>query len=111
MTRPAASYVVERIRWTDPPRAFGGRRLPAAYPIGTSAMPGAAEAERRRLERKARKGVKPFAVGGPALFYQTGLDAGRLNDWLLDHGVTPADRPEAGHAPWLAWWDEYVDVP
>ena len=108
MPRPAENYVVECVRWTEP--GYHGapgerrRRLPASYPVASFATHAAAEAERRRLERKARKGVNPFAMGGPALFYQTSLDAGRLNDFLLDHGVKPPARPEAGHAAWLEWW-------
>jgi hypothetical protein len=68
MTRPAASYVVERIRWTDPglhgPLGERPRRLPAASPVASFATSAEAEAERRRLERAGRQGVNPFEMGG-----------------------------------------------
>jgi hypothetical protein len=106
---PGPSFVVQRIRWTEPGpyRRLGEwrRRLPAAYPVATFTDPAAARAECRRLEEEARQGVNPFTLGGPALFYQTSLDAGRLHDWLLDRGVTPPTKPGAGHAPWRSWWD------
>jgi hypothetical protein len=108
MPRAAARFVVERIRYTESALygALGGRRLrlPAAYPVASFASFAEAQAECRRLERAARKSVNPFALGAPALFYQTSLDSGRLSDWLLDHGVKPPARPERGHTAWLAWW-------
>jgi hypothetical protein len=106
MPDPSASFVVRRVGWTSrggPPDDFP-RRLPATYPVASFPTSAEARAEARRLERKARRGVNPFTLGGPALFFQTSLDAGRLSDWLLDRGVTPPTNFEAGHGAWLAWW-------
>jgi hypothetical protein len=102
---PAAAprFVVNRLRRIDADKQR--RRLPGAVPVSAFTRYPAAQDECLRLESEARRKVNPFTVGGPALFYQTGLDAARLHDWLLDHGVTPPDKPEAGHGVWLKWWD------
>src|SRR5688500_14991541 len=107
MSEPSPRFVVARIRYTDQclwGRPECPRRLPAKFPVASFASDDEARAECLRLERKARKGVNPFTMGGPALFYQTSLDAGRLNDWLLDRGVKPQARHAAGHAAWRGWW-------
>jgi hypothetical protein len=104
---PETVFVVQRNRWSEPgPGRPPGerRRLPAAVPVATFPDLASARSECRRLEERARRGANPFDLGGPALFYQTSLDAGRLHDWLLDHGVPPPAGPEAGHAEWRSWW-------
>jgi hypothetical protein len=101
-------FAVERRRWADgqcarPPSTFR-RRIPAADVVATFPDRAAAEAECRRLEAEAREGADPFLLGGPALWYQTSLDSGRLNDWLLDHDVPVPKKPPAGHQAWHRWW-------
>ena len=43
-------------------------------------------------EAALRARANPFTCGGPALHYQSSLDEDRLNDWLIDHGLTPPGR-------------------
>jgi hypothetical protein len=63
--------------------------------------PGPAENERRRLEAEARSVINPFLCGR-SLSERTCLDAGRLNDWVLDLGLAPPSRRKSRN--WAAWW-------
>jgi hypothetical protein len=101
-------FVVEQLRWADRrhtrPETTFWRRIPAVDAVATFPDRVAAEAECRRLEAASRKGADPFLLGGPALWYQTSLDSGRLNDWLLDHDVPVPKKPPADHKAWRRWW-------
>lgn len=50
-----------------------------------------------------RAKVNPFSCGGPALHYQSHLDAGRLRDWLLDAGIDPPPADEL--IDWHTWYE------
>ncbi len=95
-------YAVERLNWRRSGDCWA--RLPGTTRLQSFPTFEQAEADRRRREAEARERVNPFLCGGPALSQQTGLDEGRLHDWLLDAGLTPP-RPRKGRpADWAAWW-------
>jgi hypothetical protein len=96
-------FVVERLNW----RCYGPgwARLPGTTRVRSFPTYEEAEADRRRREADAREQVNPFRCGGPALHYQTGLDEGRLHDWLLDAGLTPPKPGKKGR-DWSGWWEK-----
>lgn len=95
-------FVLERLEWR---RHEGGlTRLPGRTRLATFATFDEAEKARSEKENAIRQRVNPFTCGGPALHYQTSLDAGRLHDWTLDAGLTPPRATKAKPADWAAWW-------
>jgi hypothetical protein len=106
-------FVVERFNWR-PYESLGYKpsakekrkkgswaRLPGTERVACFARREEAEDDCRRREEEARQGINPFACGG-ALCYLSSFDAGRLNDWVLDAGLTPPG--DAGD--WREWWDK-----
>ena len=64
----------------------------------------------REQEQARRNSTNPFRYGWN-LESRTSLDLGRLNDWLLDAGLTPPsargeERPERIAKAWQSWWAE-----
>src|SRR5262245_10451326 len=108
-------HVVERLNWRayDEPgyrpkgraeRKIGARTLlPGSERVACFDDPHEAEADCRRREAEARRGVNPFACGA-AFCYLSSLDEGRLSDWVQDAGLTPPERP--GLDAWRDWWDD-----
>jgi hypothetical protein len=85
------------VEWEGFVRLPGGRRL-RSFDVQEQA-----DAFAREQEAALRAKVNPFSCGGPALHYQSHLDADRLRDWLLDAGIEP---PPAGDADWRTWYDK-----
>jgi hypothetical protein len=98
---PAVLFVVQRLNWQR--YDTGLARLPGSTRLRSFKRRANAERDRDQRERAARACVNPFTCGGPALHYQTSLDAGRLHDWLLDAGIEPP-AANGGKVDWAGWW-------
>jgi hypothetical protein len=108
--RTPVNYAVERLEWRAVRyvgQAFeteweGFVLLPGARRLCSFPTAEEADAFCREQEEAMRAKVNPFTCGGPALHYQSHLDAGRLRDWLLDAGLEP---PHGERIDWRAWYD------
>jgi hypothetical protein len=108
-------FVVERLNWRPcegpADRAKGRAKkkqvaralLPGGERVTCFDDAGEADADCWRREALVRAGVNPFACGA-AFCYLTGLDEGRLGDWVQDAGLTPPAAP--GLESWREWWAE-----
>jgi hypothetical protein len=104
-------HTVERLNWravryTDEmfkPQWEGFVRVPGQRRLRSFATAQEADLFCSQQEESIRARVNPFACGGPALHYQTSLDADRLHDWLLDAGIEPPGP--GGAVDWRAWWE------
>jgi hypothetical protein len=94
-------FVLERLNWrwySDD----GLMRLPGRTRLRSYARRANAEKARKEMEEAVRARVNPFQCGGRSLHYITSLDAGRLNDWALDIGMTPPEKTST--MAWAEWW-------
>ena len=102
MNKPV--YTLRRHNWRKSKHVW--HRLPGTTRLATFAGADEADAERTRLDDKARSVVNPFRCG-TSLADRTSLDDGRLADWLLDAGITPPAKPPALKVrDWAAWWEQ-----
>jgi hypothetical protein len=104
--QPSTLHVVQRLNWQG--YGAGIARLPGATRLRSYKSRVAAERDCRRRETAARAAVNPFTCGGPALHYQTSLDADRLHDWLLDAGLEPPAAQD-DKRDWAGWWRQTHD--
>lgn len=118
-TRPNVVYVVQRLNWVRQDDYADGSvkgllfRIPGVIRLQSFDREADAQAERERLEEKARRWVNPFLCGGAHLRHQTSFDTDRLHDWLLDGGIEPPPL-EKGKRNWVKWWPkakESLDEP
>jgi hypothetical protein len=97
----ALHYTVRRMNWRKVVDCWV--RLPGTTRLTCHADPDSAEHQRSRLEAEARSAINPFLCGR-TLCERTSLDAGRLNDWVLDLGLTPPRATKTKPPNWANWW-------
>jgi hypothetical protein len=95
------SHVVYELTW----QRFADRKWQYCRRdrVGSFATAEEAEAVRREIEAKGRRGVNPFGCIGEAPFEQTSLPEFALRDWLVDAGIDPP-KAGAGTTAWKQWW-------
>jgi hypothetical protein len=118
------TYVVQRIEWRYVDRSLPLERA-AGAPVKVFADRGEAEAYCRKLQRKERRAVNPFAYGSsfPALDDFTSMPTDEFIAWLENSGITPPagqlqrwQQGQTGPAvgefdqesfdSWRGWWRE-----
>lgn len=103
-------YLVRERTWVNPADTFYWLIPERTEIVATFANYEGALADCRRREEEARGPVNPFRYAH-TLFYQSSLDAPRLHDWLLDHGIEPparADDCDPTTLEWEEWWSQNV---
>ncbi len=103
-------YLVRELTWVNPADTFYWSIPERTEIVAKLANYEGALADCRRREEEARWPVNPFRYSS-TLFYQSSLDAPRLHDWLLDHGIEPpprTDERDPTTEDWGAWWTQNV---
>src|SRR4051812_47900619 len=107
-------FAVERLNWQPcegPTDQAKGRAkklqvtralLPGGQRVSCFDDQTEAELDCGQRESAARAGVNPFACGA-AFCYLSGLDEGRVSDWVQDAGLTPPAAPAL--EAWREWWE------
>ena len=103
-------YLVREQTWVNLTDSFYWLIPERTEVVATFAHYEGAVADCRRREEETRWSANPFRYGH-TMFYRSSLDAPRLHDWLLDHGIEPPARTdERDPAPieWEEWWSQNI---
>ncbi len=103
-------YLVRERTWVNPADSFYWSIPERTEVVATFANYEEAVADCRRREEETRWPVNPFRYGN-TMFYRSSLDAPRLHDWLLDHGIEPparTDERDPTPIEWEEWWSQNI---
>ncbi len=103
-------YLVRERTWVNPAESFYWLIPERTEVVATFANYEWAIADCRRREEETRWPANPFRYGN-TMFYRSSLDAPRLHDWLLDHGIEPpvrTDERDPTPLEWEEWWSQNI---
>ena len=103
-------YLVREQTWVNPTDTFYWLIPERTEVVATFAHYEGALADCRRREEETRWPTNPFRYGH-TMFYRSSLDAPRLHDWLLDHGIEPpvrTDERDPTPLEWEEWWSQNI---